>query len=222
MEQFILTILGKAGYDALKALFSSNKSEIDKAFDSALDRAQKWYVEIYGDQYGAKNERFFDYDPAVDELEKLTYYLPDPDVDRISGIELKWGNKVPREVIIKFIGELKKEMAKEQSLDTVFKEREKLFTIHRIADQTAKIADNTGELVDLQRQQLAVIKQLIYKPCSNEKAATGPVYRQHEAGKAEISHSVGKGPETDFHKGIRVFRKCYGRHRQIRWWMAEV
>ncbi len=175
MEKLILTILGKAGYDALKTLFTSNRSEIDNAFDSAFDRTQKWYAETYDNRYGAKNERFFDYQTAVDELEKITFFLPDPDVKRISTIKLKWKKSVPVEVVVEFVDHLKMEMAKERTLDAVFKERAQLFSIYRIAEHTTTIADNTGELVKLVKEMASLQKSQLDNSCGIEETAIEPL-----------------------------------------------
>ena len=70
IEKIVTTVLAKTGYDLVKKLFQDKRSTLKNSFGRALDAAKQWYVEEYGDRYGSRNNRFFDYQVVDAELEK--------------------------------------------------------------------------------------------------------------------------------------------------------
>ena len=110
MFSFASIVASVATAKALNELLKfmkGDKTDLDKAFDTAFYNTKIWFKKKYGDMHGSKNNCFFDYAKAVDEIAKLTLLRPKPDIDLIAAIPLQEGKTAPIEVIEAFVKKLR-------------------------------------------------------------------------------------------------------------------
>ncbi len=59
--EFAISVLGGLTTNAIISATKNEASKIDTAYDAVSKKTVDWYGKQYGDQYGTRNNRFFDY-----------------------------------------------------------------------------------------------------------------------------------------------------------------
>ncbi|RTZ99022.1 MAG: hypothetical protein DSY90_02430, partial [Deltaproteobacteria bacterium] len=57
--QFAISVLDGLTTNNIRDAFNNETSEIDRAYDDALEKTIAWYEGEYRDHYGNRNDRFF-------------------------------------------------------------------------------------------------------------------------------------------------------------------
>jgi len=156
----------KALKNLINTVFKGNKSEVQKAYQKAFENSVDYYEFKYHDRYGVKNNRFFDYTKAEQELVKLTFVLQNPDLDMLSGIEWEHGETTPMEVISDFVNFLRYQMSNFRECEDILVQKDEYQAIMETAKQTKVTAENTGETAKHtgeMAKDLAAIKKHIVK-----------------------------------------------------------
>ena len=55
----VTAVAGKVGLTELLKFLKGNKKQLQKAYEKAFQNTVEWYEKTYGNQYGRKNNRFF-------------------------------------------------------------------------------------------------------------------------------------------------------------------
>ncbi len=150
------SVIGEVGLTELVHFLKGNKSQLQKAYERAFQNTVDWYEKNYGNRYGRKNERFFDYRPAEAEFAKLLLLRPEPDIALISRIELADDKKAPPEVILAFVQKLRQELSQIRECEAVLVEREKFIALIGIKSDTSEIRNVIKELVDLKKKEMGL------------------------------------------------------------------
>jgi formylglycine-generating enzyme required for sulfatase activity len=201
----IQTTIGAEGVKKLLRLSAGNKTPLQKAYSKALANTLKWYEENYGDRYGAPNNRFFDYQVADAELEKLLYVLQEPNLDLLVKIKLERGKPAPKKVVEAFVLKLRGEMSKCKECEAVLVEREHYLAERITAGNTAPIPEMAKDMRKI-RKYLEEILKGNYPPTRDSgKTATKPLdwrqlqeaFKRRDLDKISIKHVGGglQGPE---------------------------
>lgn len=159
----LISVAGKKALEELLKLFKGNKSALQKAYETAFKKTVDWYEKTYGNTFGSKSNRFFDYQPAEEEFAKLLLLRPEPDIGLISRIELADDKKAPPAVILAFVKKLRQEMGKLRECEAVLVEREKFITLIGIKSDTAEIRNGINRLVRLKEKELGLEEKLFAK-----------------------------------------------------------
>ncbi|NIO82880.1 MAG: hypothetical protein GTN53_20120, partial [Candidatus Aminicenantes bacterium] len=72
----VTSVVNKAALEELLKFLKGNKRQLQKAYEEAFQNTVFWYEKEYGNKYGSKNNRFFDYQAAETELAKLLFLKP--------------------------------------------------------------------------------------------------------------------------------------------------
>ncbi|MCI0496182.1 SUMF1/EgtB/PvdO family nonheme iron enzyme [candidate division KSB1 bacterium] len=195
------SVIGEVGLTELVNFFKGNKSQLQKAYEKAFQNTIDWYEKNYGNNFGKKNNRFFDHGPAEAEFAKLLLLRPEPDIGLISRIELADDKNVPLEVIQAFVKKLRHEMASIRECEAILVEREKFNALIKIKDQAAKIVEATEDM----RDDVHEIKNALVPSKKKESTPSKPLNWQklHDAflrrglEQVSIKHVGGgfRGPE---------------------------
>ncbi|MBD3339161.1 MAG: hypothetical protein GF353_08625, partial [Candidatus Lokiarchaeota archaeon] len=120
--------------NVVKTVFHGNKSNLQKDYEKAFENAVHYFEYKYRDRYGTKNNRFFDYTAAEEELIKLSFVLQNPDLDMLSQIEWEHGETTPPEVIFDFVKYLRYQMSKFRECEDILIEKDKYHALMEMAD----------------------------------------------------------------------------------------
>ncbi|MDZ7260889.1 MAG: hypothetical protein ONB05_02050, partial [candidate division KSB1 bacterium] len=154
----MVSVLGQEAFKRLLKSFQGNKTQLQRAYDRAFENTVRWYEKKYGDTYGSKNKRFFDYEPTERELAKLLLLRPKPDLKLISQIKLEEGKTTPAKVVREFVDKLRQEMGQIRECEELLVEREKFLELKKIADHTAPIPEYLpGIASDLHEMKEALV-----------------------------------------------------------------
>ncbi|MFQ5629435.1 MAG: SUMF1/EgtB/PvdO family nonheme iron enzyme [bacterium] len=154
--EIIVSVVGKKALDAALDFFRGNKSDLQKEYDDAFQKTVDWYEKKYGDDYGAQNNRFFDFVLAEEELAKLLLLRSEPNENLISQINLSEGKNAPPHVVKAFVGKLRREMATLRECEAILVEQEKLKLSRGIKRNTDDMKDSLSTLVNLKKQELGL------------------------------------------------------------------
>ena len=133
----------------IKTVFHGNKSDLQNAYQKAFDNAVDFYEYEYGDRYGEKNNRFFDYRENEEQLAKLIFIRQKPDIDFIEKhFELKTGIAIPDEVLLGFIKKLHYELRQFRECEDILIEKDKYHSLMNIDKNTDDIAKNIEKLTN--------------------------------------------------------------------------
>jgi len=142
------TVVTSEGIKKLLRSLGGDKTQIQKSYESAFQNTVAWYEKKYGKKYGEPGRygkpggRFFDYAVSEQELAKLTFLRPEPDLQLISQLPIQTEKAVPPEVIREFAEQLRKEMGKIRECEQILVEREKLYSVEKIANNADQIAQD--------------------------------------------------------------------------------
>lgn len=152
---FVIGVLGKITADSVINILGNKKSDIDKAYEKALERAIAWYEGKYGDKYGHRNDRFFNYLIAANKLESvLLVENPVPAEEIAAQLSQKHLRKYPPEIIEAFKDHLISEL--EQNPVTA-----PLLRAVKDSDRLRKIRDNTGDTAVNTERTAIIIEQIL-------------------------------------------------------------
>ncbi|MFZ5516671.1 MAG: SUMF1/EgtB/PvdO family nonheme iron enzyme [Candidatus Zhuqueibacterota bacterium] len=146
---FIGKILSeKALEKLLNNIFNGNKSALQKAYEKAFENTVNYYEYNYRNKYGAKNNRFFNYQSAEEELIKLTFVRQNPDPDMLAQIEWEHGVTTPPKIILDFVNYLRYQMSQFRECEDILVEKDKYQSLMNIDKNTDGIARNIKELTN--------------------------------------------------------------------------
>ncbi|MBD3290980.1 hypothetical protein GF337_19390, partial [candidate division KSB1 bacterium] len=121
--------------NVVKTVFHGNKSDLQKAYQKAFANAVDFYEYEYGDRYGEKGNRFFDYRENEEQLATLIFIRQKPDIDFIEKhFELKTGIAIPDEVLLGFIKKLHYELRQFRECEDILIEKDKYHALMEMAD----------------------------------------------------------------------------------------
>jgi len=197
MIDFIAIVTSVATSTGLKELLKflkGNKNDLQKAYEKAFNSTVAWYEKKYGDKYGSKNNRFFEYTAATEQMAKLTLLRPEPDIDLISTIPLAEDKTAPREVVRAFANKLRQEMGHIRECEAVLVERERIQALLHIEANTSAMA-----------QDIRAIKKKIVDKAERDEKPSKPLnwrrlykaFQRQGLDKVSIKHIGGsyQGPE---------------------------
>ncbi|MDZ7402200.1 MAG: SUMF1/EgtB/PvdO family nonheme iron enzyme [candidate division KSB1 bacterium] len=154
------SVIGEVGLKELLRFLNGNKKALQKAYEKAFQNTVDWYEKEYPNKSGSKDNRFFHYRATENELAKLLFLKPEPDLSLISRIELRRGESVqPREVLA-FVNHLREELSQIRECEAVLVEREKFLILTGIKSDTADIRDGIKELVNLKKREMGLEEKL--------------------------------------------------------------
>lgn len=142
IASIIVSVVGKKATDLFLKLFDIERIQLQKAYQTAFENTIEWYEKEYGNIYGEKHNRFFDYQIAEQELAKLLLIKPEPDIALISQIQLEEGTKVPKKVVQEFVQKLREHMSLLREFDELHLKRESLKALTGISDGTTGVLDD--------------------------------------------------------------------------------
>ncbi len=135
--------------NVVKTVFHGNKSDLQKAYRKAFDNAVDFYEYKYGDSYGKKKNRFFNYRENEEQLAKLIFIRQKPDIDFIEEhFELKTGITIPADVLLGFIRKLHYELRQFRECEDILIEKDKYHALMNIDKNTDDMAQNIKRLTN--------------------------------------------------------------------------
>jgi|GEM_PF-1388167 len=165
MIDFAALVVTTLTSESVKKLFKflgGTKSQLQKDYEDAFANTVLWYEKTYGDKYGKRRNRFFDYQAAEQELAKLLFIRQEPDLQLIAEIKLAEGKRAPKEVVLAFEKKLCAEMAKMRNCEDILIEREDYRRrvqlgedVHGIIVGVEKIDKKLKQLIELKRKDSA-------------------------------------------------------------------
>lgn len=196
------SVIGEVGLKELLRFLKGNKKALQKDYERAFRNTVDWYEKEYPNKSGSKDNRFFHYQATEDELAKLLFLKPAPDVSLISRIELKPGESAQPQEVLAFVNHLRKEMSQIRECEAILVEREKFDALIKIKDQAAKIAEATVEM----RNDVHEIKNVLVSSTKKETKIIKPLnwhnlfdaFRRRGLDQVSIKHVGGgfRGPES--------------------------
>jgi len=129
-------------------VFNGNKSALQKAYEKAFENAVDYFEFKYKKTYGAKNQRFFDYWTAEEELLKLTFVRQNPDLDMLAQIEWEHGVTTPNAVILDFVNYLRFQMSQFRECEDILVEKDKYQSLMKIDKNTDEMARDIKKLAN--------------------------------------------------------------------------
>lgn len=139
-------LIGQQALNSLLYFLKGNKTDLQRKYVQAFAATVDWYNTTYGDYYGEKNSRFFDYRATETELAKLLFLSTDPDSELIGAIKIEGKWQVPAEVAQAFIQKLRQELSQIRECETVLVDKEKYFALKNIEHDTGDIASDIREI----------------------------------------------------------------------------
>lgn len=195
------SVVGEVGLAELVKFLKGNKKQLQKAYEKAFQNTVDWYEKTYSNQYGSKNHRFFNYQPAEEEFAKLLLLRPEPDIGLISAINLDDERQAPLEVIQAFVNKLRQEMGQIRECEAVLVEREKFYALMEIKNQQFKIVEATEDM----RDDVHAIRNVLVPSKKKETKTIKPLdwrklydaFLQRGLNQVSIKHVGGgfRGPE---------------------------
>lgn len=95
----LLSVAAKKAIEQGITLFKGNKKALQKSFERAFQTTVQWYENRYNDDYGTRNNRFFDHQAAANEFAKLLFLHREPDIHLIANMEFEKGKTTPVEIV---------------------------------------------------------------------------------------------------------------------------
>lgn len=185
---------GKKALDVLLDKMKCKDSDLEKAYRKAFDKTTEWYEETYGNKYGPRWNRFYDYKVTEKELARLMLVHGEPDLNLIKKIPLEKGKKAPLKIIQAFELKLREEMKQIRECEAVLAEREKFLNISQIAEDTGEIKNHTKKIVNILDERLPPPEKdnLTQKTKALDWRILKDAFVQRELDKIPIKH-VGEG-----------------------------
>ena len=166
---FVVSVLDKLTATVIIKAAGNKESEINQAYKKALTTIIAWYEKEYGDSYGRKNNRFFDYLIADKALE-TTLLVEDPVPPHQIAELLKRQHQrdFPPEIIETFQERLITELNNDQVTAPLLRAIQNSKRLNEIVNDASDIRASNREIADILKRIEKVLPELI-----NGHKATG-------------------------------------------------
>ncbi|RTZ97721.1 MAG: hypothetical protein DSY89_10555, partial [Deltaproteobacteria bacterium] len=159
--QFAISVLDGLTTNNINDALKNETSEIDRAYDDALEKTIAWYEGEYRDHYGNRNDRFFDYLIAADALEKTLLVENPTSADEMAErLYQKHRRKFPPDIIAAFQRHLIDVLENDPATAPLLRAIRNSAKFSQMAENTGQAAANTESTAETSRQILNLLRKI--------------------------------------------------------------